>query len=285
MKAELLQWLDDGLPMLRSGIWTQEKYSVLFNYMQMFTTGMKNIWNERVYVDLYSGPGCCYIEDSKKIVKGSPLLALSVKDPFDKYVFCEKEKENLDALRDRVRRINAERQVKFIDGDCNVKAKEIIDEIPQPSTSYKVLTFCFVDPFDLGIQFKTIEALAIARRVDFLVLLALFMDGNRNEKHYTNPNNSKVDLFLDSFDWRNRWVRYKERDDSFPRFLANEFENKMLSLGSLKSNVKNTREFRSSERNLPLYHLAFFSRNERGYDFWKKGTSYSHPQISMDFKS
>ncbi len=70
-------------------------------------------------------------------------------------------------------------------------------------------------------------------------------------------------------------------DDSFPRFLAQEFERRMIEIGYLEAG-QNTKEFRSTEKNLPLYHLAFFSRSKRGYDFWRKGTSYSTPQMSLD---
>jgi len=284
IKSDVLKWKDDGLTMLESGTWTQAKDLHLFNYIQMFSTGMKNLWDKRVYVDLYAGPGCCRIQGTKNIFKGSPLLALSVNIPFDKYVFCEKEPANLSALQQRISRLNAGVEVKLIEGDCNEKVESILAEIPQYSKSQTVLTFCFVDPFDLGVQFRTIKRLAEARKTDFLVLLALYMDANRNERHYTNIQNRKVDLFLDSPDWRDRWKKFSLKSDSFAKFLAQEFEKRMLALGYLRSE-KNTKVFRSSEKNLPLYHLAFFSRSERGYDFWEKGTRSSDPQIPLDFQN
>jgi len=267
--------------MLESGSWTENKYLTLFNYLQIFSTGMRRSWGKRIYIDLYAGPGCARIEGTTKIFKGSPLLALSVKVPFDKYVFCEMVPPSLDALRKRVSLVSPSAEVTYIPGDCNESIDEIIAVIPRPLKSNTVLTFCFVDPFDLSVQFRSLRRLAEARRIDFLVLLALFMDANRNEKHYTNLQNTKVDFFLDSSDWRDDWNEYKRRDDSFPRFLASEFEKRMIEIGYLKSD-QNTKEFRSTEKNLPLYHLAFFSKSERGYDFWKKGTSYSSPQISLD---
>jgi three-Cys-motif partner protein len=282
MKSDALRWLDDGLPMLESGVWTEQKYLTLFNYLEIFSTGMKKTWGRRIYVDLYSGPGCTRVEGTARVLKGSPLLALSVKTLFDKYLFCEVIPRSLEALEQRVTKVGRSAEVRYIAGDCNESVDDIIREIPESSRSSTVLTFCFVDPFDLSIQLKTLRKLAGARRIDFLVLLALFMDANRNEKHYTSLENRKVDLFLDSSGWRDEWSEYKTRDDSFPRFLARQFEKRMIEVGYLKSG-QNTKEFRSSEKNLPLYHLAFFSRSQRGYDFWKKGTSYSTPQLSLDF--
>jgi len=283
MKIDALKWVDDGLPMLESGMWTEQKYLTLFTYLEIVSTGMKKVWGRRIYVDLYSGPGCTRIEGTTRVLKGSPLIALSVKSLFDKYLFCEMIPQSVEALKKRVTNLKPSAEVTYLPGDCNECVDDIVAQIPEPSKSNTVLTFCFVDPFDLSIQFKTLRKLADARRIDFMVLLALFMDANRNEKHYTSLENKKVDLFLDSSRWRDEWSEYKAKDDSFPRFLAHEFEMRMIEIGYLKS-TQNTKEFRSSEKNLPLYHLAFFSRSQRGYDFCKKGTSYSTPQIPLDFK-
>ncbi len=38
---------------------------------------------------------------------------------------------------------------------------------------------------------------------------------------------------------------------------------------------------RSIEKNLPLYHLAFFSRNELGRKFWKEARKYSDDQLDL----
>ena len=53
---------------------------------------MKDKWDTRIYLELYAGAGHSRIRQFEIIV-GSPLLALNVKDPFDKYVFCEDDSE------------------------------------------------------------------------------------------------------------------------------------------------------------------------------------------------
>jgi three-Cys-motif partner protein len=200
---------------------------------------------------------------------------LSVQDKFSRYIFCDTSEPAISALRERVQRRFEDADVRYVVGHCNEKVDEIIAHIPPHSSSETVLSFCFVDPFDLGIHFRTIETLARRKLMDFLMLLALFMDANRNEKHYTRRDNPKVDKFLGDPDWRARWIEFRRHDNSFPRFLAREFEKRMLSLDYLKSKKGNTKEFRSNERNLPLYHLAFFSRHQRGYDFWEEGMRYT----------
>jgi len=75
---------------------------------------MKNKWDTRVYIDLYAGPGLLRIRETTKFIWGSPTLALSVKDPFDKYIFCESKPDSMDALKKRV-------QTHF--GSANTKSK------------------------------------------------------------------------------------------------------------------------------------------------------------------
>jgi len=95
---------DDGLPIPEVGGWAETKYRLVSLYDSLFSTGMKRKWDQRVYIDLYSGSGYSRVRHSDKILLGSPLLALSVADPFDKYIFCEEDPELLDALQQRVRR-------------------------------------------------------------------------------------------------------------------------------------------------------------------------------------
>src|ERR1700733_4547713 len=110
---------NDGLPCADVGAWTQDKYKLVSLYDSLFSTGMKNKWEARVYIDLFSGPGIARVKDTNKLLWGSPLLALQVNDPFDKYIFCEKEPSYLDVLRRRVNRIFPGTNVSFILGDCN----------------------------------------------------------------------------------------------------------------------------------------------------------------------
>jgi three-Cys-motif partner protein len=270
MKSDILGFEDDGLAMLDAGPWTEEKYRSLFDYIEIFATGMKEKWQKRVYIDLYSGPGCARIRSAKRILKGSPLLALSVSNPFDKFIFCELSDQSLSALQKRVEARYPNVDVSYVPGDCNRNVAEILSAIPMHSGQQKVLSFCFVDPFSLELQFETIKLLA-TKFMDFLVLLALDMDANRNVENYLRTSNKKIDMFLGVSDWRERWSTYKVNvSDSFQRFLAEDFEKQMLSLGYAKSTKGNTIQIRTQDQNLPLYHLAFFSRHQRGYDFWNK---------------
>jgi len=270
---------DDGLYCPEIGGWSLDKYRMLGLYASLFSTGMKAKWERRIYVDLYAGSGYGKLQNSGKIVQGSPLIALTVKDPFDKYIFCDEDEEKLTALEVRARRVAPTADMVFILGDCNARVDEILQAIPTASPGHGVLSLCFVDPYNLvGVRFATLRQLAV-RFIDFFCLLALHMDANRNYARYLDEDADQVDKFLDLTDWRDRWNAAKWDGLKFPKFLAREFSEQMCSIGFLPEYAM--KEVRSDEKNLRLYHLALFSRSRLAFDYWAQVLKYSTDQTSL----
>ncbi len=121
--------------------------------------------------------------------------------------------------------------------------------------------------------------------MDFLIVLAVGMDATRNESIYTRPANPKIDFFFGNYDWRDSWKVEKEKTPglSFRHFLAQRYASQMESLGYLNVPLHKMKEIRSNEKNLPLYHLAFFSRNKLGYRFWDQVLKYGTDQQMLEF--
>lgn len=264
---------DDGLIIPEVGSWAEKKYRLVHMYHKLFSTGMKYVWNQRVYIDLFAGAGKARIRKTNKILKGSPLLSLAIPDQFDKYIFCDEESKNIEALEKRVKSQYPNARVDFIVGDSNEIIDTVIASIPKYSKTNKVLSFCFVDPFALNIEFETIKKLS-NHFVDFLILLAFSMDGNRNEKYYIDANNSRIDKFLGIANWRDEWKDESKKEFSFQLFLARKYAEQMVSLGFQEQSLNKMILITSDEKNLPLYHLGFFSRHKKGYDFWDQVVKY-----------
>lgn len=51
----------DALPIRPSGGWIEKKHRLLTYYAKLFSIGMKNLWKERIYCELFSGPGRCFV--------------------------------------------------------------------------------------------------------------------------------------------------------------------------------------------------------------------------------
>src|SRR2546426_11263598 len=83
------------------GHWSEDKLFYMRRYAGIFSTGMKNKWENRVYVDLFSGPGRSRVRPYGTFVNGSPLVALQL--PFTHYFFCDLAADCTAALQDRIR--------------------------------------------------------------------------------------------------------------------------------------------------------------------------------------
>jgi len=282
MVEELTQPADDGLVCPEVGAWTEDKHRLVSLYATLFSSGMKQKWNRRIYLELYAGAGYSRIRGTEKIILGSPLRALYAENAFDKYIFCETIRKNLDALKARVKRHAPGANVSYIEGDCDSRVADILAEIPRGSKGDTVLTLCFADPYDIGIKFNTIRTLA-DRYVDFLVLLAVYSDANRAYKRYVMEDAVKVDQFLGSETWRERWKIAQNTGSQFPKFLAEEFAASMETLGYLPTPIHRMKRVRSDERNLPLYYIALFSRHELAHKFWDDVLKYSTDQTGFDW--
>lgn len=241
---------------------------------------MKGKWDELVYVELFAGAGYGRERGTSKLLVGSPLLALAVKDPFDKYIFCEENPEKLAALRTRVDRTAPPANISYISGDCGESIAQILAEIPVGSSAHRVLSLCFADPYDISLKFETLRALS-SRYIDFLVLLALWSDANRAYRRYVMEDAVKVDQFLGSRGWRERGKTAEANGVLFPKFLAEEFSASMESIGYLPTPIHQMKLVRSDEKNLPLYYIAPFSRHELAHKFWDQALKYSTDQTSF----
>jgi three-Cys-motif partner protein len=283
IRDDAVKVVDDGHICQDIGSWTAEKHGLVSLYAKLFSSGMKAKWDTRVYLELYAGAGYGRIRGTARVVPGSPIRALTLEHPFDKYIFCEKNHEFLEALKTRVRLHAPASDVRYVPGDCNEQIGEILNAIPRGSTQNRVLTLCFVDPPDIGIKFETIRKLS-DRYMDFLVLLALYMDANRNIDNYLKEEAVKIDEFLGSRTWRDKWKTRMLEGMPFTQFLAEAFSNSMETLAYQPQPFYKMKPVTISELNVRLYRLALFSRHTQAYSFWDQVLKYSTPQKAFNFE-
>ena len=270
----------DGLPYNDVGVWTEEKHRLVAYYAAQFSGAMKDKFQKRVYIELYAGAGYSRIRDTDRIIPGSPINALSLKEPFDKYIFCEADDQKRTALETRVKHHAPNADVTFVPGDCDANIGKVVSAIPPHSRHSKVLSLCFVDPNDIGIKFATLRALGARRRVDFVVLLALYMDALRAEQHYVK-NPSKINQLLETESWQVRWRDAKHRGTDFPHFLAEEFIGSMEEMGYIPPDFYSMRKIFYYPKNYPLYAIGLFSRHPLAYRLWDDALKYTDDQLDL----
>lgn len=272
----LIETEDDGLIIPPVGVWSEKKYKLVGHYSNIFSTSMRNNrwFSGLVYIDLFAGAGFAQIRESGRVLYNSAFVALSSQYPFSRYILCERDPEKYNALCLRVNRLFPEKDCVILNVDSNYAVDEIRRLVPSQS-----LCFCFVDPYSLNLHFNTIKKLSVQLKIDFLILLALYMDAKRNYKYYIEKENDKIDLFLGDNDWRKKITQNITSDTSFVRFLASSYSNNMLEIA-----YKQPQPFEIFKvGSLQLYYLAFYSKHELGNKFWTEVKKASNEQPELPF--
>jgi three-Cys-motif partner protein len=281
MAEHLTRLEDDGLMTPEVGPWGERKYRLVSIHAAMFARSMKWKWHCRVYIDLFAGSGRSRLQGTAQIIAASPVIALTIDDSFDKYIFCEQDPRRLDALRTRVARLALGADVAFVPGNVNDSVQEILSAVPRGSRGFRVLSFCFADPYKIeNLRFSTLRQLS-ARYVDFLVLIPSYMDANRNRARYLEPGNAVLGGFLGTSMWRNAWRSAEKRGARFGDFVADQLGRQMAGLGYGYNGPEDMVMVRSTGKKLPLYHLSFFSRHPLGRRFWTDARRYSTDQLNL----
>jgi len=248
----------DGLPARPSGPWIGKKHKLLTYYADLFATGMKNKWASRTYLELFSGPGKCFIRDTGNEDLGSPLKVID--HEFTKFIFIEMNAPTAEALAQRLEPFPNSAQTEIWCGDC----AEAIKRIHIPTGS---LTFAFIDPTGIGhAPFSLIEGLHRKTRCDLLINIQHGMGIKMNVHQYTPDadDESALTKFLGHGGWKN-----------LPRHNAKEFFVGVLDLykqqlDRLGFKFTGRAVLISNQQGRGLYLLLFASGHPRGAEFWDK---------------
>lgn len=258
----------DGRAARCVGTWSDDKLFYLRGYAGIFASGMKNLWQNRVYVDLFAGPGRSRIRPVGNFVDGSPLIAL--REPFTHFHFCDLSGHVCSCLEARAMPLaGADRSVRVWNEDANKVADAINREIARlgPHT----LGFAFIDPPNTkSLKFDTIRRLTSGARVDVLINFPLGMDIKRQLPHRLaeGASSDDFDAYFGGPEWR---TECDEAPGGVRRIgvrLLDLYKRKLKDLGY--AYVGDERVIKHRRRNSAYYILVFASRHERGDDFWGK---------------
>jgi three-Cys-motif partner protein len=223
--------------------------------MGIFTGSMKDKWEGLTYVDLFAGPGICVVEDTGEELRGSPLLALDTKKPFDAVLCIEQDDEARDALDRRVRRHARGNTAEVLSGDCNAIIGQVISKMPRG-----FLSLVFIDPEGVsGLEADTMRALADQRLfVDLIILFPQGMSVNRNRWQWVGAvDDTPLDRVLGGREWRTN-----------PTPEVVQFMKLLRRLGF--TFVESAGCAFKNQRGAQLYYLVFASKSGTAVNFWAK---------------
>jgi len=220
---------------------------------------MKGKWSDRIYVDLFSGPGLCLDQTTGEEFEGSPLQALQCATPFTELIFNDVNDSFIDALKIRQRRMFPDADVRYHNLECNPAAQKIGAEIPRGA-----LVLTFVDPWTYEVSFKSIAKLTRGSSTDLIVTFH-----TTAIKRNAHQQIQAVDEFLGDESWRDRYWNARGDPSNPPtHVLLETFQNNLRDrLGyrffGKPMVIRNT-------TGSPMYYVVFASHHSRGLDFWEK---------------
>ena len=271
--------IDDGhyLPTIKRH--SIEKIRLHNRFAGIFSEGMHKKWPQRAYIGLYAGAGAARVLDTAEVVETSALAVHRQGVPFTHHVYVEQEQQCVDALRARLAQTDAIESSHIIHGDVNSSAQLVLDALPPFSLSKGLLSFCFVDPFDLTLKFSTIQALS-KLKMDMLVLLMLGVDGRRNfGKYLEDPESRRIGDFIASPNWRDEYLKLPGGRKPL-KFLLDRFDQRMVEQGYLSAK-QDLHRVKAHGKGVLLYLLAFYSRSAAGQKFWRESRKGLDGQLGL----
>jgi three-Cys-motif partner protein len=216
----------DGLLARPVGSWSKEKHHYLQRYCRIFSSGMKNLWPTRTYIDLFSGPGRCVIEGTGEEIDGSPLIAARTEPPFTHLFYNDLDPLAVEALDTRVRALGAT-NAQCLNFDCNIVIDRILAWLGRLPPS---LDLCFIDPTAWQIRFTSVARLTHGRRMDLIIAFQ-----SASMKRITHLDaQALADFFGDDPqypEWRMLYETAKRDGRSITRTFLDHYQGRLRSIG------------------------------------------------------
>jgi three-Cys-motif partner protein len=200
------------------GSHTERKLDVLTKYLAAYVNVMKN-WRqfELHYIDGFAGSGASEAKGNQdelldpglfetgRITQGSPLRALGIDPPFDRYLFIDENEANVASLRNAIAAHKNGNRADVALGDANEAISEFCKKIKHRQNARAVV---FLDPFGRSVRWETVINLANTKKVDLWYLVPVHAISRQvTDKGEFLPSADKTDMMWGSQSWRELAVR------------------------------------------------------------------------------
>ena len=153
------------------GKWTEEKLNILENYLDAYTTALKDKHYKLIYIDAFAGSGRIRLTDDgnnlsdiNNFVRGSAERALSIKNKsFDRLIFIEKNRNRCTELENLCADCT-DRNIRIENSEANTFLSDLREDWKH---TRGVL---FIDPYATQVKWSTIETIAGFNSLDTWML-------------------------------------------------------------------------------------------------------------------
>lgn len=276
------------------GDWTEKKLSRLKSYLEAYTKIFRS--NKAAshftitYLDAFAGSGYRKPRRPKAIPppavslfgipptqaitlrKGSALLALETQPAFDRYIFIDRDEENVEALQEMAKQGTVKRskiQIHCID------ANKFIQKWCKTTDWRSNRAVVFIDPFGMQVEWKTLAAIGGTKAIDLWLLFPLGQGVNRLLTKAKPPKgwedrltamfgtDSWKDAFYTKFVTRGLFedevvVNQKTADwASIEKYFVKRLETVFHGVSQKPLSLRNS-------KNVPIFLLCFAAGNPKG---------------------
>jgi len=275
------------------GPWAKEKLEALRQYLEFYTRVLKyqRSWlRGTIFVDAFAGSGLSRVrrkveqsphpglfpagpepdEEEIEYLKGSPRQALEIANPFDSYIFIDRNPNNAAELRTLAKAYAGQRAIEVKEQDANTALRNILARNIDWKHHRAVV---FLDPFGMQVPWATIEALARTKAIEVMINFPLGMAIQRlltKSGEIPGEWQMSLDTFFGAAEWRQ--LVYEERRDLFGprRSKISDSGVRLLdwyrgSLQSVFGHVSTARLVKNTRGN-PLYYLIWAGPHKKGLD-------------------
>ncbi len=277
------------MPQEFGGAWTEEKLTrlkkYLERYLQIFTVNPRARHFRTIYVDGFAGSGrrlsgsgrypatlLASHEEASAYRQGSAEIALRLDPGFDRYVFVEKQKGNVEALNRLLERYPDKAGISRVHrGDAN----QVLSAWCETVDTRRERAVVFLDPYGLQVRWEALAALADTQAVDLWLLFPLGQAVNRLLTSKKLPAGGWADRLTTIFgtdEWKTRFYTRAgqssflgsdaglEKSATFKSILEYWQER----LASVFTRVAPHPRILRNSRNNPIFVLCFAASNPQG---------------------
>ncbi len=203
------------------GPWAKEKLDALQRYLDFYTKVFKN--NKRfrtIYFDGFAGGGQAIVRKQNRkntvdydlfdenseaeeveFIDGSPKIALALPNPFDTYVFVDKDPNRVAQLEQLSEQYLDDRKVIVRSNDCESEIEWLLQQNIKIGTHRGV---AFLDPFGAHLPWNSVSSLGKTKLFEVIINLPLDMAINRLLKRNNEiPKKwlEQLNSVFGEFDW------------------------------------------------------------------------------------
>lgn len=257
------------------GYWSEVKLDIVREYAAAYSRILASQDKPKLahyYIDGFAGAGVHVSKQTGEFIPGSPLNALNITPPFNRYYFVDLNEHRVDQIRALVPDRD---DVVLLQGDCN---RVLIDQVfPEVKWDEYRRALCLLDPYGMHLDWAVLETAGKSRAIDIFLNFPI-MDINMNalrKKGGTEEGKRRLTAFWGDTSWEK--IAYAQHGDLFGEASQEKITTNTAFVEAFRTRLKKVAGFKHvlppmamrNEEGLTVYYLFFASQKDVAHDVAK----------------